>query len=218
MSRHGASIRISVVILTLSALAALSLGGCSGGPKLINAWQDPEFESLPFDDVLVVGIGANPGRVRIFEQAFTEQLVSQGVRAQPGYNLFPPEDQAPQEAIEAALQEHQVDAIIITRVLGVDRKSTYTPGYTIATPGSRYYRDYYGLYDYSYSYYHSPGYTSAYDVVQLETNVFDVASGSLVWTGMTETVDPTNIEKEAAKLAKIVLEELTVRKLIHKQK
>ena len=196
-------------------LAAGLLAGC-GGPKLINAWQDPSFKSLPFDDVLVMGVGNNPSRVRVFEQAFTEHLQAQGIRAQPSYELFTPEEQASKEDIEAAIKSRKIDAIIITRVLGVDRKSTYTPGYTMATPGSMYYRDYYGLYTYSYGFYHSPGYTTTYDVVQLETNIYDVASGKLVWTGLTETVDPNDIEKEATELAKIVLRELTVRGLVAK--
>lgn len=216
MSRKGASLWNSTGLVLVLALATLVLGGCGGGPQLVNTWQDPEFKSPPFDDILVVGIGSNPGRVRIFESAFTDILVQQGVRAQPGYKLFPPDEKTPQEEIDAALVEHKIDALILTRVLGVDRQSTYTPGYTIATPGSSYYRDYYGLYDHSYAYYHSPGYTSSYDVAQLETSVFDVATGTMVWTGMSETVDPKDIEKEASKLAKIILKELTAGGLVHK--
>jgi len=60
--------------------------------------------------------------------------------------------------------------------------TTYAPAYP-----SYYYGGWSGYYGASYSTVVSPGYEYDTQYVSLETNIYDVASNKLIWSGVTET-------------------------------
>jgi hypothetical protein len=75
-------------------------------------------------------------------------------------------------------------------------------------PYPAYYGNYYGYYDYSYGFYHEPGYVYSYEIVSIETNVYETKTFNIVWTGLSETTDPSNIEEESSGLAHGIITEL----------
>ena len=206
-------IRSIGVVLIIAAIGTLT--GCSSSPKIVSAWQDPAYKGPTFRKILVVGITERAPVRRTFEDVFAARLREHGIEAVASYNLISGNDKAAaRDEIERVVREQGFDAILTTRMVGIDRKTTYTPGYTRVYPGTAYYRDFYGFYSHSWEAYHSPGHVTSYDVVRLETNVYATDPGDLVWTGMTETVDPGKIQKESARLADVIMAELSTRGLL----
>jgi hypothetical protein len=71
---------------------------------------------------------------------------------------------------------------MVTRLLGVNPSS---PHYTPGPSAYGWYGDYYN----SYSVVHTPGYYVTTSHVELETNVYDFATGKLVWSGASKTMN-----------------------------
>ena len=73
---------------------------------------------------------------------------------------------------------------------------------------------YYGYYSYAYSTVYSTGYYTTATSYFIESNLYDVASQKLMWTAQTNTDDPTSIETESANFARIIADDLMVKKVI----
>lgn len=191
-------------VMVVALLAGAS--GCANGPHLVNDWRDPQFKGPAFKKVCVVGITDRETNRRIFESAFVARLQEKGIEALPSYDVAPADTKLPREEIERLVKEADVDAIITTRVVDRSREAQVTPG--TATPYPSHYRDYYGYYDYSWGFYHDPAYVYRYEVVSLETNVYETREFRIVWTGTSETVDPESVETESAQLADELVDRL----------
>jgi hypothetical protein len=203
-----------LLLLATFVLLMAFASGCGGGPKLVNAWQDPEYQGPKFRNVVVVGITEKQTSRRIFEDVFSQRLRERGLNAAASYAELNENRKYEREEIEALIRERGFDAIITARVVGVDRQTSHTGGYATVYPGTAYYGDFYGFYDYSWGVYTSPGHTYSYDVVRIESNVYETSDWDLVWTGQTETVDPGEVEKESIRLADLIIGELETRGLL----
>ena len=90
---------------------------------------------------------------------------------------------------EKYFKDLNVDAVVVSRLLAVDQKRDYQSGYLYTVPFSYYY----GFYSYYYSgiaYANSSGYLSKDVVVVLETNIYGTDDKQLIWSGISETMDP----------------------------
>jgi hypothetical protein len=205
---------ISLSRRALAAASVLLLAGCATAPKIVNTWQDPQYQGEPFRNVLVVGLTEKETNRRIFEDTFASILRGQGVKAQASYTLLADHRGYEREVIEQVVADGEFDGIITARVVGMDRETSYTGGYAMAYPSTAYYHDFYGFYHQAWGFYSTPGHVYTYDVVRVETTLYETDDWDLVWTGMTETVDPGKIQNESAKLANVILGELKNRGLI----
>jgi hypothetical protein len=79
--------------------------------------------------------------------------------------------------------------VVVSRLVGIDQSRNYEAGYLYTIP----YNNYYGFYGYYYAgiqYANSTGYLSQNVVVVLETNIYETENQKLIWSGVSETVDP----------------------------
>ncbi|MBD3220778.1 hypothetical protein GF314_06010 [bacterium] len=206
--RHTAGLALALGLLILMTT------GCASPPRLVHAWQDPGYAGPRLERILVVGISERASTRRVFESVFSAEFRDRGVAATPSYELFPGPERPDREEFLATVRARGFDGVILSRVVGVDREASVTPGYVVVEPAFAYRRDFWGFYSDSYAVYSSPGYVERYDVVTVETNLYEVAGPSLVWTGQTESVAPTGVEAESAGLARVMMQELVRRGLI----
>jgi hypothetical protein len=211
------------VLSGLVLLGVLSLGACSGGTKFTGTWTNPEYaQSQQVDDVLVVAISENTTSRRIWETELARQLERQGVRAWPSIQIHPAVEQLPKEKAEALIAEHGIEAVIVTRLLDVDRQDVYVPPTTYVssypTYGQPYYGNWYGYYSASYTVSHDPGYTYEKVTVVLETNLYDASNGEIIWSGQSNTLDPGGVNDVIEPTTALIVEELVINKLLHPKK
>jgi hypothetical protein len=200
------------ITVFLLALVALITAGCATTTQLTNAWVDPAYQGPPFQKLLVVGIAKTPGDRRTFEDEFSAQLRAGGVETVPSYTVVADDKIVDKSALESAVKEIGADGVIITRVVDVERQTQYSPGYVTAVPSVGYPH---GMYDY----YGSAGIVTpptaySYDVVQVETSLWQTSDAKLVWSATTQTTDPGELRKEIPGYAKIIYGALVERGLI----
>lgn len=197
-----------LLALTVFLLAA----GCATTTELTNAWSDPAYQGPPLKKLLVVGIAKTPADRRTFEDEFSAQLRAGGVETVPSYTVLAEDVKVDKSALEGAVKQVGADGVIITRVVDVERKTQYSPGYVTSVPSAGYP---YGMYDY----YGTAGIVTpptaySYDVVQVDTSLWETREAKLVWSATTQTTDPDELRKEIPGYAKIIYNALLERGLV----
>ena len=166
------------------------LTACAAKPLV--EWRDSDFSGT-VDNILIIGVSDQPVVRRLFEDTFVKELAALGVSAKSSYQLLTDEQIASKDALEAAIRAQSMDSVLVARVIGVEEISTYTPPtYTYTyTPSSLnpYYRDYHSYFNHAVRV-ATPGYWDKYEVLKLESNLYDSASQQLIWSVQSESFDP----------------------------
>ena len=171
----------------VALLGLLVAAGCGPSTKLLHTWSDPAITPNSLNKIMVLGIAKNSTIRRTYEDHFVLALKAQGTDAAPSYP-YTADGQLDSAAVQAKLAEMHVSGLIVTRVTDKQTVDTYYPPTTsYAGVPSPYYGGWYGYYNMGYSYVSSPGYTVQSQVVNLETNLYRVQDGKLIWSGLSQT-------------------------------
>ena len=187
-----------ILSIGLWMAVATLLASCTSNP-LVNQWREEDAGGTPYYKLLLIGISDQEGMRRTFEDVFTQRLQERGVDTTQGYRLLPTTEEQDQRKLLEAVADSGVDAVLMSRVVKVDNRSYYIPGYY---PWPTF--GFYGYYSPVWVYYEPPR-VEHYQVVTLETNLWDLRDRSLVWSGTTRTFNPGEARKEAAKLADVII-------------
>jgi len=215
-------------IIRLGALSAslLALAACktTTATSFSQSYRNPGYEETVFKRLLIIGIASDPEGRRAFEDALALAIASQGGAAAPSYTLLPNDEKLSEEELHAVIAENEVDGVLVTRLLSVDKSKEYTPPKKYDNPQTRYYPGgwgyghgyggFYGFYGTTYAEVHEPGYFDTSTSLKIETNLYSVATNELVWTGQSETIDPDSIEDARASVTQAVAKKLKAEQLI----
>jgi len=173
--------------LTIAALSLLALVSCAGTTQLTSQWADPAAANRGFHKIAIVGATPKSAIRRMYEDDFAAVLQARGIQGIQSYT-FAAEGQIDKDAAIAKLKDMGVDGIIVTRLIDKETVQTYyPPTYSSVAAPAPYYGGWYGYYSMGYSYQSSPGYMAEDHVFRIETNLYDLQSDKLVWSGLTET-------------------------------
>ena len=191
-------------------MAMISLADAKS-TKLVASWKNPEVTAPRFQRILVLGMSAKPGVRADFEDALSKLVSNTGVEAIPGNTiLLRPEDtKLNLDYLKSQVKAFKIDAVIVSRLVKVDKQTTYIPGSAYALPYP-YYRSFYGYYGALYPVVYSPDYLREDTTVRVETSVYAVSAGEgeLVWTGVSDTFNPRSADKVIEGLSKLLVKEL----------
>jgi hypothetical protein len=183
-------IRTGLLIFILSMLfIAIS---CSGSKtEIIGEWQEEEYQKGNIDKVLILGIfnKEKPLLRRNFEDGMSKAFNNGGVTASPSMDHMPYDEAIDSTTFEKYFKDLEFDAVVVSRLVGLEQNRDYKAGYLYTIP----YNNYYGFYGYYYAsikYANTSGYLSKNVVVVLETNIYETKEKELIWSGISETVDP----------------------------
>jgi hypothetical protein len=91
----------------------------------------------------------------------------------------------------------------------VEKNITYIPGHSYTVPYP-YYNSFYGYYPVAYRQVYSPDYLREDKTVRIETNLYATATpeGELVWTGISDSFNPSSAKKAINNVVKVVVKDL----------
>lgn len=179
--------------------------------KLVTSWKNPEYSGARFHRILVLGMSAKPGVRADFEDALSRLVTRDGLEAVPGNTILlrPENTKLDINYLKTQIKEFKIDAVIVSRLVKVEKNVTYVPGevYTMPYP---YYRSFYGYYGAVYPVVYSPDYLREDTIVRVETNVYDTRTpnGEIVWTGTSDTFNPRSADKAIDGVSKLIVKEL----------
>jgi hypothetical protein len=155
---------------------------------------------LEFQHVVAIAAVREPTRQRVVEDALAAAATR--TRVTPGYTILTAEDRADEDRLRTALTRHDIDGAITVRLVDVEQSQTYVP------PAHRYGGGYYGYYGAVGRPVYQPGYVVTDTHVVVESSLYDVGGGRLLWTGISRTFNPTSIDALIGEIATATRNEL----------
>ncbi|MBT8435307.1 MAG: hypothetical protein KJN95_11610 [Gammaproteobacteria bacterium] len=167
----------------LFVLALLVLSACATKRPAME-WRDEGFSTV-FDNILIIAAIERSTRRRVYEDEFVEALETLNVEATPSYELMTSSLTVSRQTVEAAIRGQDIDAVLVTRLLGVKEEEVYQP--PTSYDHHRGYHRYYlhALENDNRAYYRR------FKVLTLETNIYDAATNQLIWSMQSESIEPS---------------------------
>lgn len=175
----------------------LVLPACGSSTRFIDTWRNPNIDApLKFKKICMIAITADESLRRTAEDQMVRNVTR--TEAVPSFQIMPGELPKDVEYVKRIFKDEGIDGAITMRLVGSKEETTYVPGQYVSAPyyGSPYYGypgGFYGYYGYSWGVVYEPGYTVTNSVVTVETNIYSLTSDELLWTGRSESVDPSSV-------------------------
>jgi hypothetical protein len=195
-------------ILRFIALTILiSVAGCTT-TEITSEWRDQDYAGGKIDNILVIGVSNQVSVRHMVESNMVAELEKLNVSATPSYTIMDVGTEIDHATVKAAIADKNFDAVLVTHLVGVEQKQQYVPPTPAINPG------YYGYYSMAYGRVYEPGYYEQYEVVKLETLLYDVDSDKLVWSMGSDTIESGSNEKLIESNVKAVIESLGKQNLL----
>ncbi len=193
-------------------LIALMFASCATKVNMDTNWVNPEWAKNQYQRVLVIGV-ADRDETRIeYEDTLAGKLKESGITAIASYSIFPAVTELEKDAIDEVAKQNRYDAIVMTTLVSLNS--------SVRTVQERTYfermenMDYYDHFESSRSKVTEPGYVVIDTDVVLETNMFDVKNGMLVWTGRSTTMNSQHVGDGIPTLASEIVNALSENQII----
>lgn len=190
------------IIDALVVLSVIFLAACSSATKVVEQWADPEFNGK-LKNILVLSLNQSTDSRRVFENGFLLELTNRKIQAKASYTLLPDYESLDKETVKAAIAGSSIDGVIVLRPVKVTKEDRHVQAQSEGTRYDEFYA-YVGEYRPTYD-----SYTTLDTVVHLETNLYVVKGEQLIWTGKTETFNPTDVDELIAELAEKVIAQIS---------
>jgi len=196
-------------------LVMLVFTGCAATrPIVVSEWRNPAYPVGAFKRIMVGGLGGETSIRRNFEDEFVAQLRATGVDAVPSYSVIAADEKVDEAKLKQLAQQAGVDALLFARVVQVEQKTEYGPGYYPYTSlgiGGSNYSSWYGL-----SWYGLGGPPSVYRYNEYisETTLYDLRKNEVVWTGTIKTTETDNMRTAIKSYVETVMKTLREKNLV----
>jgi len=195
----------------LTIIALFMLTACAT-TELTKVCKDSAYTGGPIESVMVVGVSKKAENRKMFEQFFTQQFKSNGIKAVSSAAVMPGDNDPNKDKIKGAAQQQGMGTVLVTHLVGVEEDETHHPATFTATPDPNLvFGTYYtGTYRYEYR----PGYTEQHTKVRLESNLYETKTEKLIWSATSESINPASVDEVIEGLCKEVMKSLRQNNLI----
>src|ERR1700741_1942921 len=194
---------------TLFSMLLLGLSAANGKSiKMVTSWFNPKYKGQLFHKIIVIGVAQNLKVRADFEDEMAAEIARPGIQTIPGNQILlrpDPKAKPDLDYLRTQVRDNGIDAVVVSRLLKIDKRVTSIPSSTYIAPFPYYY-SFYGYMGAVYPVLYDPGYTREDTTVSVETNVYATSKpdGDLVWTGVSNSFNPKSAEKVAEGLVKVV--------------
>jgi hypothetical protein len=215
--RSTQNLLAAALTLALTFCVAAILPVANAGAKLVASWKNTAYSGPKPHRVLVIGMSGNPEIRADFEDDLSAAIKSDGLEPIPGNTIFfrPHSGEIDRDYLEGQIRDFKIDAVLVSRLVKVDKTITHVPGQSYAVPYP-YYGSFYGYYGTLYHQVYSPGYLREETTVRVETNFYSAAppNEELIWTGTSDSFNPKSAQKAIDWIVKLIVKELRKQALL----
>lgn len=187
--------------LIIAVISALILSSCSS-TKIVSSWKDPntQIHANQWKKILVVALLKNETSRRKVEDEMVKQLGQKGITS---YSYLDDNfNRKNEEELRKKIKNDGFDAAITMRLIDVDKEKIYTPAQHHLYPV--YYTNFSRYYQRSWFFYSNPGYYTVTKKFIVETVIYSIEEDKIIWSGITETYNPDDIEKLSNEIATVI--------------
>jgi PBP1b-binding outer membrane lipoprotein LpoB len=204
--------------ITYLLLVLVFLSACSPSVVVTSSWKNAEMLNSPTKKTYkTIFISALTGTVSIkstVEIAFATAIEKKGYKTIKGQDMFAPGLKNNPDTEESALKkikEAGSDGIFTIALVDKESETRYVPGSVGYSPYPMhgYYGSYWGYHGYyGAAMYSSPGYYTTDKTYFIESNLYDVDTGKIVWSSQSKTVNPSDLTSFSEKYTDAIIKQL----------
>lgn len=172
----------------LGALLLVGLLACAS-TRIETQWKDPDVgpDDFAFGKVIALAQLEDETTRRIAEDELVRVLAAapraqaRGMQVRPSYTLVAAAELEDVAALRRKVEGAGFDGAVVLRLVSDRERVDYVPGH------------YEVLWGRAVRY--EPGYTTVDRIVRIETSVYSIAQGRLLWSGVSRTLNPRDLGK-----------------------
>jgi hypothetical protein len=194
-----------VNVRVIALILACSVGVSAQSYKFRSTWKTGNVQKIDMagKKVVTVLISRDDSLRMSVEEALAREVTSRGPAGVAAYRSIPAELLEDPDKARAWFQKTGAAGVIVLRPLSVDKETVASAVVWTTT----YYQD--------FNNYYAAGWQSSIPLrtreettIVVETLLFDVATGKLIWGSVTESTNPKNVQAYISGLADEIAKEL----------
>jgi hypothetical protein len=188
--------RLTCVLIALT-IASLTV---AANAKFTHTWGAPEARTMSFKGKKVAALVVSEDlSLRMAgEEALARELQARGIQGTAAYRQIPAPELKNPDAAKRWFERDGVVGVVVLKPVSQDKVKRYTPD-VWSTP---YYSTLWGFYPYGWTTTYVAGSVTTDTVVVVESLIYDVATGKLIWAGVSESTNPKSLQKLVADVVK----------------
>jgi len=217
---------VSVAIIIFMASCGAVKKATTSPIKVTGSWVNKEKASgKSYNSVFIIVLTENLETRTILENDLANAATANGIKAVKSLAVFGPvvatADTAVMNALIRKVKEKECETILTVSLVDAKSETKYVPEQSYTYNPMMYYGNYYGTfanyYSYSYSHVYSPGYYDTKSTYYLETNLYDVSDGGILFSIQTKAMNPPEINKASTQFTVTLIDELKRNDLLKKR-
>lgn len=200
-------------------LFTILLTGCTS-TSLIENWKDPDTVLFHANKVLLVGMTQNQSARAAFEKQLQKEFEKRGVEAWQSMDVFDvaftdsKKSEQELDMVEQSLLDKGFDAILFTKITGSENRENFMKSVSRWEDHRVRFNDDYLTHQ---GIYFDEAYYENFKIYFAETTLYCICEGkerALIWRGIIEIMDPSNVDKAINDYVKLVVTALEEQDLI----
>ncbi len=195
----------------IGALAVFTIISCNS-TQVISSYKDDKVTAKDYKKILVLGIFQQKERSlrQEAETKLVNRLKDEGYNAVSAMEDFGPKafEKVSEDQLAANLKSSGYDAVITTALLDKTKEENYQPGTSRLQPVGVFYNRFGRYYSTVYDRVYQPGYYTTSTDYFLESNLYDIKSGDLIYSIQTKSYDPSSATSLASDNSKRIVQDL----------
>jgi hypothetical protein len=188
--------RLLPVAMLLVAAGATAIADA----KFTSVWGAPEARTTNFKGrkVAALLVSEDLSLRMSAEEALARELVARGIDGSAAYKQIPAPELKNPDAAKRWFERDGVAGVVVLRPVAQEKVKRYDS----AVWASPYYSTFWGYYPYSWTTAYVIGGGGTDTVITVESLVYDVPTGKLIWAGVSESTNPKSLQKLVADIVK----------------
>jgi hypothetical protein len=184
----------------LFVVTFFAAGATLGAVKFTSTWAAPDAAKVVFKGQKVVSlVMSDDMTLRMSaEEALTRELSARGINGVSAYRLIPREELKDPERARRWFEREAVAGVVALRPIDQRKEKRYPPDIWLSPT----YSTLWGYYPYGWTTVYVAGPNATDTVVVVESLIFQVSTGKLLWGGVSETINPKNLQVLVADIVK----------------
>lgn len=194
------------------------LASCAS-TQMTSVWRDSQYTGGPLKKIAIIVVNKDDLTRRMLEDETARSLAGGRTQVVPSYTVM--EKLVKDDTtIKNTLVANGFDGALVGRLAALVEDKTYRPPSTYVAFGGPYvgagpaYGTFGGYYGYAYTVAYDPGYTRVDTRAVVETILYKLPEAKPIWTGTTESMNPSSRAEVVEKIGQLVGKELRSGKLI----
>jgi hypothetical protein len=192
-----------------AAVMAGAAGACAPSTSITQSWKDPASTNVKFNKIVAVCMCKDAALRRSVE----DEMVKRIRNSVASHTILREDEGRDPERARQVFQDKGFDGAVVARLVSVDETSRVSPGAYSVPAGYGAMWGGGGYWGYGWGTVYSPRMVQE-KVVTMDTNVYSVADGKLVWASRSATYDPESIPRLVEGIAAETTSEMRKQKLI----